>query len=148
MASKASKIGKTVRRRIDPLYNTLVGSIICTIGLTTGKKPSDCRRLFNDLNGNKQALDNFNTIEKIMDYIWTIFGNDDVVYIRGKYILVYDKNNVRTPMVSFTNDEGNIMPIDPKGFTNINILSLAQEGRDWVGYEYLYNEDGTNIGEE
>ena len=146
MSSKAKKIGKNVRKRIDPLYNSLFGSIIMTVGITTGKTAAECRKLFNDLKKHPNVLPE--TIGETVDYIWTIFGNDDLKRVRAFYVLITDKLGVRSPMVSFVDEEENLMPLRPEGFTDTNIISLAAEGRDWAEVEYLYDENGEEIEDE
>ncbi len=146
MSSKAKKIGKNVRKRIDPLYNSLFGSIIMTVGITTGKTVAECRKLFNELKKNPKVVPE--TIGETVDYIWTIFGNDDLKRVRAFYVLITDKLGVRSPMVSFVDEEENLMPLRPEGFTDTNIISLAAEGRDWVECEYLYDENGEEIEDE
>lgn len=128
------------KRWIDPLYNTLVGSAICTIAITTGKDKKEARKLFLYMKQHKNNLQ-LNTVEEIMDYIWGRMGSADKK-IRSSYVLVTDKYNIKQPMVTFVNDEGNIMPIDPEGFKTINILYLAQEGKDYIEVEFIYNEEG------
>jgi len=146
LSSKAKKIGKNVRKRIDPLYNSLFGSIIMTVGITTGKTVAECRKLFNELKKNPKVVPE--TIGETVDYIWTIFGNDDLKRVRAFYVLITDKLGVRSPMVSFVDEEENLMPLRPEGFTDTNIISLAAEGRDWVECEYLYDENGEEIEDE
>jgi len=146
MSSKAKKIGKNVKKRIDPLYNSLFGSIIMTVGITTGKTVAECRKLFNELKKNPKVVPE--TIGETVDYIWTIFGNDDLKRVRAFYVLITDKLGVRSPMVSFVNEEETLMPLRPEGFTDTNIISLAAEGRDWAEVEYLYDEDGEEIIED
>ena len=103
MSSKASKMKKIVKRQIDPLYNSLFGSIIMTVGITTGKTVAECRKLFNELKKNPKVLPE--TIAETVDYIWTIFGNDDLKRVRAFYVLITDKLGVRSPMVSFVDEE-------------------------------------------
>ena len=146
MSSKAKKIGKNVRKRIDPLYNSLFGSIIMTVGITTGRTVTECRKLFNDLKKNPKVLPE--TIAETVDYVWTIFGNDELKRVRAFYVLITDKLGVRSPMVSFVNEEESLMPLRPEGFVDTNIISLAAEGRDWAEVEYLYDEDGEEIIED
>ena len=143
MSSKAKKIVKNVKKRIDPLYNSLFGSIIMTVGITTGKTAAECRKLFNELKKNPKVVPE--TIGETVDYIWTIFGNDDLKRVRAFYVLITDKLGVRSPMVSFVDEEENLMPLRPEGFTDTNIISLAAEGRDWADVEYLYDENGDEI---
>lgn len=146
MSNKASKIRKNVKKEIDLLYNSLFGSIILTVGITTGKTVDECRKLFNDLKKHPNVLPD--TISKAVDYIWTIFGDDEFKRVRAFYVLVTDKLGVRSPMVTFVNEEESLMPLRPEGFTDTNIISLAAEGRDWAEVEYLYSEDGEEIIED
>ena len=146
MSNKASKIGKNVNKRIDPLYNSLFGSIIMTVGITTGKTVEECRKLFNDLKKHPNVLPE--TIGETVNYIWTIFGNDELKRVRAFYVLITDKLGVRSPMVAFVNEEESLMPLRQEGFIDTNILSLAAEGRDWAEVEYLYDEDGEEIKDE
>ena len=143
MSSKAKKIVKNVKKRVDPLYNSLFGSIIMTVGITTGKTVAECRKLFNELKKNPKVVPE--TIGETVDYIWTIFGNDDLKRVRAFYVLITDKLGVRSPMVTFVNEEESLMPLRPEGFTDTNIISLAAEGRDWADVEYLYDENGDEI---
>lgn len=142
MSNKATRIKKVIKKP-DALYNSLIGSIVCTIGITTGRTVEECRKTFNMIKRNKQVLPD--TVIGIAEYVWTIFGNDELKPVRSKYVLVYDSLEVRQPMVTFVNDDGNIMPINPKGFNETNILSLAAEGRYWARAEFLYGEDGRLI---
>ena len=146
MSSAANKLKKIVKKRVDPLYNSLFGSIIMTVGITTGKTADECRKLFNNLKKHPNVLPQ--TIGETVDYIWTIFGNDDIKRVRAFYVLITDKLGVRSPMVSFVDEEENLMPLRPEGFTDTNIISLAAEGRDYIECEYLYAEDGSELEDE
>lgn len=143
MSSAANKLKKIVKKRIDPLYNSLFGSIIMTVGITTGKTVEECRKLFNDLKKHPNVLPE--TIGETVNYIWTIFGNDELKRVRAFYVLITDKLGVRSPMVSFVDEEETLMPLRPEGFTDTNIISLAAEGRDWADVEYLYDENGEEL---
>lgn len=142
MSNRVNKIKKSIKKP-DALYNSLIGSIVCTIGITTGKSEAECRKVFNMLKRNKQVLPT--TVEGIADYVWTIFGNNDLIKVRSSYVLITDNNNARTPMVTFVNDDGNVMPLRKEGFVDTNIISLAAEGRDYLTAEFIYDEDGNNI---
>ena len=143
MSSKAKKIGKNVKKRIDPLYNSLFGSIIMTVGITTGRTSAECKKLFNDMKKSTKEMPE--TIGEIVNYVWSIFGNDELKRVRAFYVLITDKLGVRSPMVSFVDEEENLMPLRPEGFVDTNIISLAAEGRDWAEVEYLYDENGEEI---
>ena len=143
MSSKAKRIAK--RKQIPEEYRTLVGSIVTTIGIITGKSELQVRKTYNMLKKNKQTIPN--TVAEICEYVWSIFGDDDKIAGRANMVLVYDKLNIRAPLVTLTNENGNIMPLSPDG-TFTGILMTAAAGSEYVEVEYLYNEDGTIIEEE
>lgn len=135
-------------KTIDPLTHTLIGSIITTIGIITGKSELSNRKLFNNLKKNKQVLQQYDTVQKLADYIWTIYGNNLVTANRSLMVLVYDESGVRQPLVTLTSDEGTLMPLDRNGnFTGI-LLPAAEGGRDYIKVEYLYDENGLSYEEE
>lgn len=145
LSNKTHRLAKKIRK-IDPLYNTLTGSVICTIGIINRHSEKECRALFNTLKRrqSKLALD---TVSKIMDYVWSIFGKDENIHLRANAVLVYDKLNIRTPLVTLVNEDGNLLPLKRDGeFTGI--LLTAAAGSNLVNAEFLYNEDGTEITEE
>lgn len=143
MSSKAKKIKDDITVERDELYNTTVGSIILTVGINTGRTEKECRDLYNTLKKNQKVLPT--TIEKIVEYVWTIFGNDSCYERRASFVLLSDKYNVRTPLVTFVNEEGNIMPLNPNGFKDVNLITLAAEGRDWIDCEFIFDENGNII---
>lgn len=145
MSSAVKRIAKKTQKTPEE-YRTLVGSIVTTIGIITGKSELQVRKTYNMLKKNKQVIPN--TVAEICDYVWSIFGDDDKIDARANMVLVYDKLNIRAPLVTLVNEDGNIMPLSPSGIYT-GILMTAASGSDYVGVEYLYNEDGTNIiGEE
>lgn len=144
MSSKANKIEKRARK-IDELYNTTIGTIILTVGINAGKTESECRKMYRELKKNQKVLPT--TIEKITDYVWTVFGNEDYDR-RASFVLLTDNKNVRTPLVTFVNPDGNIMPLNPKGFKDVNLITLAAEGRDWIDCEFIFDDNGDIIKEE
>lgn len=144
MSSQAKRIAKKTKQ-IPEEYRTLVGSIVTTIGIITGKSEQQVRKTYNMLKKNKQVI--LNTVAEICEYVWSIFGDDDMIAARANMVLVYDKLNIRSPLVTLVNDEGNILPLSPGG-TFTGILLTAAAGSDYVEVEFLYNEDGTEIKEE
>lgn len=143
MSSIVKRIAK--RKQTPEEYRTLVGSIVTTIGIISGRSELEVRMMYNRLKKNKKDIPN--TVEEICDYVWSIFGNDDMIAARADMVLVYDKLNIRSPLVTFVNENGNIMPLSPDG-TFTGILMTAAAGSDYVGVEYLYNEDGSKVIEE
>ena len=144
MSSLTRRIAKKVGQTPEE-YRTLVGSIVTTIGIITGKSELQVRKTYNMLKKNKQVIPN--TVAELCNFVWSIFGDDDKIAERANMVLVYDKLNIRSPLVTLVNDEGNILPLSPDG-TFTGILMTATKGSDYVGVEFLYNEDGTEITEE
>lgn len=143
MSSIVKRIAK--RKQTPEEYRTLVGSIVTTIGIISGRSELEVRMMYNRLKKNKKSIPN--TVEEICNYVWSIFGNDDKFEARANMVLVYDKLNIRSPLVTLVNENGNIMPLSPDG-TFTGILMSASAGSDSVGVEYLFNEDGSKIIEE
>lgn len=144
MSNKVKRLSK--RQQTPEEYRTLVGSIVTTIGIITGKSELQVRKMYNRFKKNKQVVPN--TVSEICKYIWNIFGgNDSNIAVRANMVLVYDKLNIRAPLVTLVNNDGNILPLSPDGsFTGI--LMTAAAGSEYVNVEYLYNEDGSEIIEE
>lgn len=143
MSSKVKRLAK--RQQTPEEYRTLVGSIVTTVGIITGKSELQVRKTYNMLKKNKQVIPS--TVAEICEYVWSIFGDDSKIAERANMVLVYDKLNIRAPLVTLVNENGNIMPLSPDG-TFTGILMTAANGSDYVGVEFLYNEDGTEIIEE
>lgn len=143
MSNRVKRIAK--RKQTPEEYRTLVGSIVTTIGIITGKSELQVRKTYNMLKKNKQAIPN--TVAEICEYVWTIFGDGSKIAERANMVLVYDKLNIRAPLVTLVNENGNIMPLSPDG-TYTGILMTAASGSDYVGVEFLYEEDGSEIKEE
>lgn len=145
MSSKASKLKKSIKRQTPEEYRTLVGSIVTTVGIITGKSELQIRKTYNMLKKNKQVIPT--TVSEICDYVWSIFGDNSKIALRANMVLVFDRLNVRTPLVTFVNGEGNIMPLSPSG-EYTGILMTAASGSENVDVEFLYNEDGGEIEDE
>jgi hypothetical protein len=144
MSSIAKRLAKKAKQTPEE-YTTLVGSIVTTIGIITGQSEHNVRKMYNRLKKDKKDFPN--TVGEIFNYVWSIFGDDDKIAVRANVVLVYDKLNVRSPLVTWVNENGNIMPLSPNG-TFTGILMTAAAGSEYVGVEYLYNEDGSEIIEE
>lgn len=141
MSNKIKRIAKKTQKTPEE-YRTLVGSIVTTIGIITGKSELQVRKTYNMLKKNKKVIPR--TVSEICDYIWSIFGDDDKIEARANMVLVYDKLNIRAPLVTLVNEAGNIMPLSPNGnFTGI--LMSAASGSNYVGVEFLFDIDGTEI---
>lgn len=149
MSSEVTRLKKKLNKEIDPLYNTLAGSICVTYGILLHHNVKAMREVFKYLKKNYKTL-NLNTVMDIVQAVeayhrWDSHLNE----LRANIVLVYDDTNVRTPMVTLVNDEGEVMPLRREGFTEVNILTLAYEGdRDWIKVEYLFDENGNYIKNE
>lgn len=143
MSNIIKRIAK--RKQAPEEYRTLVGSIVTTIGIISGRSESEVRKTYNKLKKNKKSIPN--TVAEICDYVWSIFGDPDKFEARANMVLVYDKLNIRSPLVTLVNENGNIMPLSPDG-TFTGILMTAAAGSEYVEVEFLYREDGCEIIEE
>lgn len=143
MSNIVTRLKNKIKNRTDPLYNSPIGSIVSTIAILTGHTVGEARSLFNKMRLLGDRLPCHTTLE-ICDYVYEKFGHQDKPY-SSMIVLVYDDLGLRSPLVSFVKD-GMIMPIDPNGFVSVNILSLANQGRDYIGWEYVYGEDEFNDG--
>lgn len=143
MSSKARRLIK--RKQIPEEYRTLIGSIVTTVGIISGKSEIQVRKMYNMLKKNKQVIPN--TVAGICNYVWSIFGDDNKFAERSNMVLVYDTLNIRAPLVTIVNENGNIMPLSPDG-TFTGILMTAANGSDYVGVEFLYDKDGDEIKDE
>lgn len=144
MSSIVKRIAKKAKKT-DPLYNSLVGSIVTTIGIITGLTEKECRKTFSTLKRSKKSLGN--TALEIFYFIWDILGNDESIPLRSNVVLIWDKCNVRSPLVTLVDNDGHILPLKPNGdYTGILMSALA--GSDSVGVEYMFNEDGSEIKDE
>jgi len=143
MSSIVKRLAK--RKQTPEEYRTLVGSIVTTIGIITGKSELEVRKMYNRLKKNKKDIPN--TVAEICNYVWSIFGDDDKIASRANMVLVYDKLNIRAPLVTLVNEEGYTLPLSPDG-NYTGILMSAAAGSDYIGVEFLYNIDGSEIVEE
>lgn len=123
----------------DPLYNSLIGSIVSTVSILTGHTTDDARKLFLKMRKLGKKLP-CNTVREICDYVYEQYGYKESKPFYYQIVLVWDSLGVRSPMVTFI-PEDHLMPVDPRGFVEINILSLAVQGRDWAVIEGVYGED-------
>lgn len=140
MSNKVKTIKKALAEPEE--YRTLVGSIVTTIGIITGKSELQVRKMYNNLKKDKKLLPD--TVAGICNYVWSIFGDDSVKAARSNMVLVYDKLNIRTPLVTLVNEEGNILPLNPNG-KYTGILMTAAAGSDYIDVEFLYDENGNEV---
>lgn len=149
MSSKVRKISENlVKAKHLELYTTLPGSIIASIGMLSGVAIEDQLKYFEVLRSwvDEQAKENKNvTVIDIFNHVANDIGKLQKEW-RSKYILVFDKNDILTPLVTVIDDDGNILPLTPEGFY-YGVMQYAIEGRENIDYEFLFDENGDEIEE-
>lgn len=147
MSSKVKKISENlVKAKHLELYTTLPGSIIASIGMLSEVSIEDQLKYFEVLKSwvNEQANANKNvTVIDIFNHVANEIGKLQKEW-RSKYILVFDKNDILTPLVTVIDDDGNILPLTPEGFY-YGVMQYAIEGRENIDYEFLFDENGDEI---
>lgn len=137
---------KVIRVPHLELYTTLPGSIIASIAMLSGVSIKDQLKYFKVLKKwvDEQAKENKNiTVIDIFNHVANEIGKLQKEW-RSKYILIFDKNNVLTPLVAIIDDDGNILPLTPEGFY-YGVMQYAIEGRENIDYEFLFDENGDDI---
>lgn len=147
MSSTAKKIAKKViKAKHLELYTTLPGSIIASIAMLSGVSIKDQLKYFKVLKKwvDEQAKENKNiTVIDIFNHVANEIGKLQKEWC-SKYILIFDKNNVLTPLVTIVDDDGNPLPLTPEGFY-YGVMQYAIEGRENIDYEFLFDENGDEI---
>ena len=147
MSSKAKKISEElVKAKHLELYTTLPGSIIASIGMLSGVSVEDQLKYFEVLKKWISKLDNDKetvTVIDIFNHVANEIGKLQKEWL-SKYILIFDKNNILTPLVTIVDDNGNPLPLTPEGFY-YGVMQYAIEGRENIDYEFLFDENGDEI---
>ena len=148
MSSKAKQISKKViKAKHLELYTTLPGSIIASIAMLSGVSIKDQLKYFEVLKKWVEKQENKTvTVIDIFKHVANEIGKLQKEW-RSKYILIFDKNNVLTPLVTIVDDDGNPLPLTPEGFY-YGVMQYAIEGRENIDYEFLFDENGDEIGDE
>lgn len=137
---------KVIKAKHLELYTTLPGSIIASIAMLSGVSIEDQLKYFEVLKSwvNEQANANKNvTVIDIFNHVANEIGKLQKEWC-SKYILVFDKNDILTPLVTVIDDDGNILPLTPEGFY-YGVMQYAIEGRENIDYEFLFDENGDEI---
>lgn len=137
MSSKAKKIEKQAenygKMKKYTMYGTVIGSAIVTIGKLAQKTEEDLVKDFDIFSDNTNPLWNCKTIKEVCDYLIKFY--DVIDDYKENIVLVYDEDNVYTPIVTLEIDDS-ILPLDPSGMT-LGILNHL----DKAVVEYIYDED-------
>lgn len=126
------------------LYSTLMGSIVTSVGIVNGKTRADIYKLFKTLKSKRKNLPT--TIEELVEHVIKQFDEDGNRLKYKNFVLIYDNRQIFTPLVTLTTDEGDLLPLAKDGMY-YGILGYAKEGRDFVGYEYIFDENGEHYDE-
>lgn len=149
MSSKTKKLSENlVKAKHLKLYTTLPGSIIASIGMLSGVSIEEQLKYFEVLKNwvDKQSKETPISVIDIFNHVANEIGKLQKEW-RSKYILVFDKNNILTPLVTIVDDSGNPLPLTPEGFY-YGVMQYAIEGRENIDYEFLFDENGDEIVEE
>ena len=151
MSNATRKIKKEIKKP-DELYTTLIGSIITSVGMISGKTYESNKELFNNLKKDKKILKPYNTVKELCDYIFSIHGRDTVRDLFENGIcLCYDEPSLRQPLVCFVNEQevdtedGTavvpvLLPLDPKGDL-YGVMQAFMTGSPNVFIEQVYYDD-------
>ena len=137
---------KVIKAKHLELYTTLPGSIVSSIGMLSGVSIEEQLKYFEVLKKwvNEQANANKTvTVIDIFNHVANDIGKLQKEW-RSKYILIFDKNNILTPLVAIIDGNGNILPLTPEGFY-YGVMQYAIEGRENIDYEFLFDENGNEI---
>ena len=137
MSSKAKKLENQAenygKMKKYTMYGTVIGSAIVTIGKLAQKTEEELIKDFDMFSDNKNPLWNCKTIKEVCDYLIKFYDVSDDY--KENIVLVYDEDNVYTPIVTLEVD-GAILPLDPSGMT-LGILNHL----DKAVVEYIYEEN-------
>ena len=146
MSSKAKKIEASIKKHhnID-LYATLIGSIVTTVCILNKKTETSAKRYFNKLKKELEINEKSEnpvvySVQDLLNKAWKEIGSDDNIHERSRIVLVYDNNEVKSPLVSIVNND-TILPLSPEGIY-YGVLADINEGKENIDYEFVYDEMG------
>lgn len=141
------QIKKNAKIAREEIYYTTIGSIVLSFAIMYEKTEQEARKVYSNLKRRKKSLDGKSIIE-LSDLVYELYGKPNPIELRSWLALFWDKNNIRRPLVAPINPIDNtILPLKKNG-EYTGILVSAAEGKNYIEYEYLYNEDGGIIEEE
>lgn len=145
MSNAIKRMKTKIDKKSNEVYNTPIGSLVVTFGIINNITEDEVRSYYNSLKKMKNKLPN--TFAQLCKVVWGKIGKDENMPLRANVVLVYDKLNIRSPLVTLVNDDGNLCPLKPNG-EYTGILMTAASGSELIGVEYLYNDDGSEIKDE
>lgn len=144
MSNKVTRLSKKVSHKL-PFDLSLVGSIVTSVSMISGKTYDDAEQYYNELCKNKKWFKGKSVLD-ICNKTWSDLGNGNKS-IRSHLGLFYDERNILTPMVAVCDKDGFPLPNNPSG-KPYGIIGHFLDGRDYVQMEWLYDEDGNEYAEE
>ena len=139
--SKIKSIKKEMKKQINPLYHTTIGSLITTVAMVTGKSEIVALKFYNSLKRNKQILEN-KTFKELAEYIFTTFG-DEAVEENWKKSLVIVYDDFRSPLFALSDGE-KILPLRADGiYTGIlyEFTKPEEEVKTAIGVEFIFDDE-------
>lgn len=129
-AAKETQINKELE-----LSTTLVGSIVASVGILSGKTFDECHKLFRTI---KKEVKEDTSVMNLTKRVLKDFEIPNKELL-SRLILVYDNNEIYTPLVAITTDNEDVMPIARNGrYYGV----LTQLNKPTTGYEFLFDENG------
>lgn len=142
MSNIVKRIKTKVVKSNEEIYNTLVGSIVVSVGIINGLDEKEMKSYYNKLKKKRCQLPM--TVAELTKLVWDDIGKEENTNLRSNLVLVFDLLNIRTPLVAIVNDEGNLLPLKPNG-DYTGILMSAAAGSQNVSVEFLFDEEGNEI---
>lgn len=143
MSSKVKKIQSNLeqmkRTKIVEMENCTMGSILVTFAKLANKTEETALLLFEGLKDNPDFHPN--NIKEACDYVKDVlFSEIDFSELLPYIVLVYDENNILSPLVTIYNDIDDVLyPISSTGMTG-GVIAQYMKGNDSITIEYIYDD--------
>ena len=143
MSNRVKKIQNNLelqkRVKIMAMENCTIGSILTTFAKLASKTEETALLLFEGLRDNPDFHPN--NIREACDYVKDVlFSDTDFTEFLPYIVLVWDENNILTPLVTIYNDSDDILyPISSTGVT-CGVIAQYMKGNDSIAIEYIYDD--------
>ena len=128
MSSKAKRIEEKAeaygKMKKYTMYGTVIGSAIVTVGKLAQKTEEDLVKDFDMFSDNTNPLWNCKTIKEVCDYLIKFYDVADDY--KNNIILVYDEDNVYTPIVTLEVNNIKVQALKELGYTSITEDNAAE----------------------
>lgn len=139
MSNRTKKVKENIEndKKVKQYFmeSTLAGSAICTIAKLVGLNEEQTLKEFYELKDNFPKVNN---IREMCDYLIDYFKMKDS-YKKG-LVLIYDENNVFTPVVTVCVEASTgpiYLPISSSG---LYPAIMRKIGEDYIKVEYIYED--------